>query len=366
MTQIVNALLSSDRKPVSEAVWQCFWDRLRDGGLVPGEAAAVLASLSTLLPEDRTLHSLLSSLRSRRSSPAERAASGDMFGGAVNIVGTGGGPTTFNISTAAALVAAAMGVRVVKTGSRAYSGLCGSIDLLHHLGLPLSGSHDETAAMLDRFGISFAGGYVYPIELRLLSRAILPLPMKVLGRFFNTIGPFLADVPVAGQFTGVADAKLLPWFQGLAAQFPDRRVWLCTNRIGADELISFIGNRLVGTGLPKCAGAAHYMPAIGQGSLEDLQPAATTQATVAPHRAKSPRSGPRTAIDTVCLNAAALALLGGLSSTWAEALRAANSVLVRGDAVRLVHDLRRSAGEQSFSPPVGLPVLAGTLPERAR
>jgi anthranilate phosphoribosyltransferase len=276
MTEIANALLSPDRKPVSEEMWECFWDRLRDGALVPGEAAAVLASLSTSIPEDRTLHALLGSLRRRRRCQAEHPVSGD----AVNIVGTGGGPTTFNISTAAALVAAAMGVRVIKTESRAYSGLCGSIDPLHPLGLPLSGSHDETAAMLDRFGIAFAGAYVYPIELHLLSKSILPLPMKVVGRFFNTIGPFLADVPVAGQLTGVADAKLLPRFQGLAAQIRDRRIWLCANRIGADELISFMGNRLVGTGLPKGARAGYHLPTIGPGSPEDLRPAATTQGTV--------------------------------------------------------------------------------------
>ena len=358
MTEIANALLSPDRKPVSEEMWECFWDRLRDGGLVPGEAAAVLASLSTSIPEDRTLHALLGSLRRRRRFPAERPVSGD----AVNIVGTGGGPTTFNISTAAAMVAAAMGVRVIKTGSRAYSGLCGSIDLLHHLGLPLSESHDETAAMLDRFGIAFAGAYVYPIELRLLSRSILPLPMKVLGQFFNTIGPFLADVPVAGQLTGVSDTKLLPRFQGLAERFPDRRVWLCANWIGADELISFTGNRLLGTGLPKCAGEGYHMSAIGCGSLEDLRPAATTQATTAHFEAILAGEGPRAAVDTVCLNAAALALLAGLWDTWDEALRAANTTLGRGDAVRLVHALRRSAGERTFSNPARIPALAEPLP----
>jgi len=345
MTEIVNALLSPDRKPISEEMWECFWSRLRDGGLAPGEAAAMLASLSTSMQDDWTLRALLGSLRKCRADAGWQALSRDAFG----IAGTGGGPATFSISTASALVAAAMGVRVIKTESRAVSGRSCSMDLLHHLGLPLSRSHDETAEMLDRFGIAFAGAYVYPMELRLLSRNILPLPMAVLGRFFDTIGPFLADMPVAGQLTGVSDARLLPRFQALAGQFRDRRIWLCANRTGIGELISFTGNRLVGTGLPKDAGAGHHLPTFGPGSVEDLQPITTTQEAVTHFEAILSGEGPRAAVDTVCLNAAALALLGGLSSTWAEALRGAMATLGRGDAIRLVHEIRRSTGTQSRS-----------------
>ena len=96
--------------------------------------------------------------------------------------------------------------------------------------------------MLERFGIAFAGHYVYPRELALLARVVLPLPMKAFGRFLNAVGPFLADVPAAAQLTGVSDWALLPKLKPLVVRIANRRIWLSTNAIGADELISFVDN----------------------------------------------------------------------------------------------------------------------------
>src|SRR5687768_9913254 len=167
MSDIVRILVARDQ-PVPKETWRNFWDRLHGGGLQPGEAVAVLASLSTRMPDGPALDLLLSSLEERRPSRAS------IPGQAVNIVGTGGGPRTFNISTAAAVVAATMGVRIVKTGSRAYSSSCGSIDLLQRLGIPLTASWEETEVMLDRFGIACPGYFVYPPELALLAKSIIP------------------------------------------------------------------------------------------------------------------------------------------------------------------------------------------------
>lgn len=346
MLDIIGTLLTRGRMPVSEEMWGCFWDRLHDGNLAPGEAAAVLASLSTSVPDDRTLCALLASLQARRA-PANRLKVRQ----AVNIVGTGGGPSTFNISTASAFVAAAMGVRVIKTGSRAYSSRCGCIDLLQRLRMPLTGSHDETEAMLERFGIACAGYYVYPPELTLLAKSILPLPMKILGRFFNLIGPLLADVPVTAQLTGVSDAKLLPSLKRLAAQLPDRDLWLCANAIGADELISFTENVLFCNDASRDVRLTPDALDFGPGSLKDLSPAATTEGIVAHFEALLSGEGPRAAIETVCLNAAAAAMLAGVAATWTEAVRGAHAAIERGHAIRLVAAVRLGQPRRSFSLP---------------
>jgi anthranilate phosphoribosyltransferase len=249
-----------------------------------------------------------------------------------------------------------MGVRVIKTGSRAYSSRCGSIDLLQRLDLPLTGSHDETESMLERFGIACAGYYVYPPELTLLAKSILPLPMKVLGRFFNVIGPFLADVPVTAQLTGVADANLLPSLKSLAVQLPERSFWLCANATGADELISFTDNVLVSTDASKDVCLTPGELGFSPGSLEDLSPILTTEATVAHFEAILAGEGPRAAVETVCLNAAAAAMLGGVAATWPEAVRGAHDAIRLGHATRLISALRQYGSRRSFNRPKWIPI----------
>ena len=258
---------------------------------------------------------------------------------AVNIVGTGGGPATFNISTAAAFVAAAMGIRVVKTGSRAHSSSCGSIDLLQYLRIPLAGSHDEAEAMLERFGIAFAGYYVYPRELTLLARAILPVPMKAFGRFLNAVGPFLADLPAAAQLTGVSDWTLLPGLKRLTARMADRRIWFCSNALGADELISFADNFVFCSDTGEDLRISPRSLGFGPGHPSDLAPAATRDGIVDQFQAVLSGNGPSAAIETVCLNAAAVAVLAGV--TWPEAVRHARDAIELGHAQRLVDAVRR-------------------------
>ena len=89
-----------------------------------------------------------------------------------------------------------MGARVIKTGSRAYASRTGSVDLLDRLGIQLTTSYEQTEEMLETYGIACAGPFVYPKELRLLARAILPFGMK-------TVGPVLQrDRPVPGRDPG--------------------------------------------------------------------------------------------------------------------------------------------------------------------
>src|SRR5438270_6172932 len=220
------AALVTQRYPISEDVWGDFWDRLAAKELHPGEALAVLSSLTTRMPDGASVSSLLSSLRARNPQPGPPSRT------TVNIVGTGGGPSTFNLSTASAFVAAAMGARVIKTGSRAYASRTGSVDLLDRLGIRMAGTYEELEELLDSFGIACAGPFVYPRELRLLARQILPFDMKTVGRFFNLVGPFLAAVPVAVQITGVSDHSVLSTFRGLTAADETRRYWLVWNDLG--------------------------------------------------------------------------------------------------------------------------------------
>lgn len=340
MHEAVVSLIGRDR-PVELPVWRSFWDDLHTGGLHRGEATALLASLSTRMPDRVTLGALLESLAERR--PARPA---EAFAGAVNIVGTGGGPPTFNISTAAAFVAAAMGVRVVKTGSRAWTSGCGSLDLLQRLGIVPATSYEHAQDTLERHGIAFAGTFVYPAEIALLGRAVVPLDMRRLGLFFNTLGPFLADMPVRAQVTGVSRPEALQALRYAAehvSRATGRTVWLADNAVGADELLAFTVNRVRAYEL---GGEDEFTLSpgalgLGAGRAADLAPAGDGVRGAADLFVDvlSGRGGPA-ATQTVCLNAAALAVAGRLTGDWHQALRAAHATLHDGSALALVDRLR--------------------------
>jgi anthranilate phosphoribosyltransferase len=334
MPELLDALVNR-RHPVDLDACRAFWNRLDRRQLHRGEAAAVLACLSTRMPPAPTVEILVHSLNERRGKPSHR------FAGAVNIVGTGGGPGTFNISTAAAFVAAAMGVPVVKTGSRGYSSPAGSFDLLDQLGIPLTTSYQQTGEMLDRYRIACAGSFVYPAQLTALARAVAPLEMRTLGRFVNTIGPFLAAMPVSAQLTGVSEPSHLAALQRLAVQQAPQRVWLCTNDLGVDELISVTDNLVHDVG---GAGQFPIRPAtlgLGGGALADLRAAVDDSTRVEHFLGVLAGQGVPAAIATVCLNAAALAVAAGTTEDWASAVSMAREALDGGAALGLIRRIRR-------------------------
>ncbi|GAA0799501.1 hypothetical protein [Spirilliplanes yamanashiensis] len=333
MHEVIAALIDA-RTEVGRAAWRSLWDELDAGALDKGDAVALLTSLATRLPGPETLRNLLLSLDERRPAAPHR------WPGAVNIVGTGGGPKSFNVSTAAAFVAAAMGVPVVKTGSRAYTSSYGSIDLLDRLGIGLTRSHSQTGDVLARHGIAFAGPYVYPAALTRLARQILPLSMRAFGRFLNATGPLLASVPVTAQVTGVSAQAPLGVLRRLAASLPDRPLWLVANDVGADELLGFADNVIYpNDGSPDVELWPGRFTTSG-GDVADLAPITDPAGLVEHFLGVLSGVGNPVATDAVCLNAAALAVAGGHATDWAAAVAAAHDAVRDGAPRRLAESMR--------------------------
>ncbi|MFB7468708.1 hypothetical protein ACFCZ1_35385 [Streptomyces sp. NPDC056224] len=333
------------RAPVGRETWRSWWDQLGDGRLDRAQVLALLASLTSRLPDHQTLRHLLDSLAERR--PAATATSS--WEGTVNVVGTGGGPKTFNISTASAFVAAAAGVKVVKTGSRAYTSSLGSVDLLERLGVRLTSSYAQTEDTLAAYGIAFAGPFVYPAQLTRLARTVAPLSMKPFGRFLNSLGPFLADLPVAAQVTGVSAAAPVDTLRQLAATTATRRIWLTSNGTGADELLPFATNTIHTDSLTRIIRPGELTP--GDGSFGDLRPAADPAGAVGHFLSVLSGTAGRVATRTVCLGAAALAVAAGTRRDWPSAVSLAEEAVRSGAA----HDLARrlaAAGRAPRTPAV--------------
>jgi anthranilate phosphoribosyltransferase len=261
----------------------------------------------------------------------------------VNIVGTGGGPSTFNLSTASAFVAGAMGARVIKTGSRAYASRTGSVDLLDRLGIHQTSSYEETEEALDQFGIACAGPFVYPKELLLLARSILPFGMKTVGRFFNVIGPFLAANPVTTQITGVSDRSVLPTFRELVSTDRSKRFWICSNDLGVDELLSIEPSLVYDSERDEEFTLDPRELGLGAGSFDDLLPVTDLDDTVPNFLALIGGEGPAAAIESIKLNAGALALNGGVVDDWPAALKLAGETMASGEPARRIEQMRAHA-----------------------
>jgi anthranilate phosphoribosyltransferase len=326
--------LVTQQYPIGEETWGEFWDALNDRELIDGEAVAVLSSLTSRIPDGESVSALLASLRARNEQPAPPAKP------TVNIVGTGGGPSTFNLSTASAFVGAACGARVIKTGSRAYASKTGSVDLLDRLGIKLTSSNEENDEMLDTFGIACCGPFVYPQELRLLARVILPFGMKTVGRFFNVIGPFLAAIPVTTQITGVSDHSVLPTFRQLASEDPSRRYWITSNALGVDEMLSIEDSQVYDSEKDEEFTLDPSELGLGHGSFDEMKPVDDIEDTVPNFLELIGGTGPPAAIESIRLNAAALALNGEVAPDWPAALKLAEETMAAGEPAKLIERLR--------------------------
>lgn len=165
-----------------------------------------------------TVGGFLIGLRAKGETAPEVAAAADAMrkaalawpghGRCVDIVGTGGDNSgTVNISTLAAIIVAACGVRVVKHGNRAASSASGAADVLESLGLPLEASPEIAASAADEVGLGFAFAPVFHPAMRHAAPVRRELGVPTV---FNILGPLTNPaMPVAGLI-GCADARLAP------------------------------------------------------------------------------------------------------------------------------------------------------------
>jgi anthranilate phosphoribosyltransferase len=157
-----------------------------------GETAAEIAGFAEAMREAATMLPL---------SAAEQET-------LVDTCGTGGDASgSFNISTAAALVAAAAGAKVAKHGNRAVTSKCGSADVLEALGVPVELSPEAAAAALRAHGFCFLLAPAHHPAMK----AVIPV-RRALGvrTVFNVLGPLLNPAGARRQVMGVYQARLVP------------------------------------------------------------------------------------------------------------------------------------------------------------
>jgi len=152
----------------------------------------------------------------------------------VDVVGTGGGgPLTFNISSGAALVAAAAGARVAKHGNRAVTSLCGTADVLEALGVPIELGPELAAECLRETGFMFLFAPLYHPAMKALGPLRRALGFRTI---FNLCGPLTNPAGARVQVIGVlAPSRVLLVGRTLAA-LGAKRAFVVHGTDGIDEL----------------------------------------------------------------------------------------------------------------------------------
>ena len=248
----------------------------------------------------------------------------------VDTAGTGGdGAQTFNISTAAALVAAAAGAGVAKHGNRAVSSASGSADVLEALGFQLELPPERIARSIDELGFGFLFAPAHHPAMRHAASVRRELATRTV---FNLLGPLTNPAGARAQVVGVYSPALVRTIAEVLASLGARRAFVVHGALGIDEL-SPVGPNLVcevvdgaviertidplELGVPRCAPEE-----LAGGSPADN--AATIREVFA-----GANGGRRNAI---LLNAAGAIAAGGLAIYLREGLELAREALDSGAA----------------------------------
>jgi anthranilate phosphoribosyltransferase len=176
--------------------------------IMGGEASPleVAAFLTGLRVKGETVAEMTGGVRSMREVAVMIHPQVDFL---VDPVGTGGdGTGTVNISSAAALVAAAAGAKVAKHGNRSVSSKSGSADFYENLGFDLTLSPEEVTACIETYGFGFMFAPVFHPAMRHAAPIRRQLGIRTL---FNVLGPLSNPANAKGQVLGVHDPAIMPF-----------------------------------------------------------------------------------------------------------------------------------------------------------
>jgi anthranilate phosphoribosyltransferase len=249
----------------------------------------------------------------------------------VDTAGTGGdGAHTINISTAAALVAAAAGAAVAKHGNRAVSSACGSADVLEALGFTLELEPQRIAKSIDELGFGFLFAPSHHPAMRHAAAVRRELATRTV---FNLLGPLTNPAGARAQVVGVYSPELVRTIAEVLAQLGARRAYVVHGGGGIDEL-SPVGPNLVAEVLDGQVLERRLDPEAELGiprcSIDELRGGSPAENADAIREVFAGKNGGRR--DAILLNAAGAIAASGHAADLREGLEVARRTIDSGAA----------------------------------
>jgi anthranilate phosphoribosyltransferase len=256
--------------------------------------------------------------------------------GLVDTAGTGGGAPTFNVSTTAALVAAAAGARLAKHGNRSATSRCGSADVLESLGVRIDLGPEAVAACVRELGF----GFMFAPRFHLAMRHVVPV-RKELGvrTIFNLLGPLTNPAGASRQVIGVSDPSYLATIAAALGELGTERALVVSSADGLDELSASGPTHVVEL---KAGTIDSYELTPEEAGLEPVASGAVGAGSPAQNAevVRNVFSGAEGAERAMTvLNAGAALYVGGQSETIADGVRLAAGAIDSGAATRLLEQL---------------------------
>lgn len=321
--------------------------------LAADEAAAAMAAIMDGRASDAEIAAFLMGLAMKGERPVELVGLARTMreravqvpgehGPVVDLCGTGGDLAgTFNISSVAAIVVAACGVRVAKHGNRSVSSRCGSADLFDALGVPAASAPEVVARMIQEAGIGFLFAPVFHPSMRHAAPVRKALGIRTA---FNLLGPLTNPLRPWRQIVGVPRPELTELLARALQMLGSTRAWVIHGADGLDEIsttgytkVSECRDGMVNTFYvhPSDYGIPVAVPADLAGGD------AAANAEIA-REVLAGTPGPRR--DIVLLNAGAALFVAGAARGVEEGIRLAAAAIDGGAAVRVLSKMQAVAG----------------------
>ena len=258
----------------------------------------------------------------------------DVAGDLLDTCGTGGdGLATFNISTLAAIVAAASGARVAKHGNRAASSMCGSADVLEQLGVKVDLPPEGVARCIEGVGIGFLFAPIFHPSFRFAG-----VPRRELGvrTVFNVLGPLCNPAGARYQALGVADGALAGKMADVLLRLGVERAIVFHSEDGMDELSLSAPSHVI-----EIDGARREYQldvsevGLNKAALVEVRGGGPEENARIAREVLGGAKGPRR--DVVLLNASAALRAAGIAKDWKDGLGIAAEAIDSGRAGDVLH-----------------------------
>jgi anthranilate phosphoribosyltransferase len=322
--------------PLSAADAEAAFDMVMRGQATAVQVAALLSALRATGESAEVVAGVVRAMR--RAMVTLSAVDPD---GLVDTCGTGGGAvSTFNISTAAALVAAGAGVRIAKHGNRSFTSRCGSADVLEALGVAI----DVPLSVMERSLIEAGIVFMFAPLMHPAMRHVGPVRRELgIPTVMNIVGPLANPARAGRQVVGVADLERVPILAGALAALGTTHALVVHGEPGLDEVSPLGATHVVEvrngtTSRWTINPEEHGFTNIARSDLAGSEPADNAR-IIAEVLGGGGSPGARAA---VILNAAAAIYVSGLEKDYPTAVRAATKSVTTGNARGVLDRLRRA------------------------